>query len=112
MASGAEEGIGQTFALEGDRIYSAFSRLKDSQWSVVPGIPAGLVEGAAYRSVTLYGSGVLLSIILGAGAAPAMARRVTRRLGSFARQRRRWGAMNHCRHPRRRFPRYVTSPRR
>src|SRR5206468_1760361 len=50
MASGADEGFGMTFSLEGDRIYASYSRLKDSGWSAAPGIPATLVEGAALRS--------------------------------------------------------------
>jgi signal transduction histidine kinase/ActR/RegA family two-component response regulator len=78
MASGADEGVGQTFALEGDRIYTAYSRLKDSGWSVAPGIPASLVEGAVYRSLTLYGTGVLTSIALGTLAALWVVRSITR----------------------------------
>jgi len=78
MASGADEGIGQTFALEGDRIYTAYTRLKDSGWSIAPGIPAALVEGAVYRSFALYGTGVLASIVLGTLAALWVARSINR----------------------------------
>ena len=78
MANGGDEGIGQTFALEGDRIYTAYSRLKDSGWSVAPGIPAALVEGAVYRSLTLYGAGVLGSITLGTLAALWVVRSINR----------------------------------
>src|SRR5262249_14394852 len=78
MASGAPEGVGQTFSLEGDRVYTAYSRLKDSGWSVAPGLPATLVEGAAYRSLMVYGAGVLLSIALGAVAAIWVARSINR----------------------------------
>jgi signal transduction histidine kinase/ActR/RegA family two-component response regulator len=77
MARGGAEGIGQTFALEGDRIYTAYSRL-ESGWIVAPGIPAALVEGAVYRSVTLYGAGVLGSILIGTLAALWVARSINR----------------------------------
>ena len=65
MASDADEGVGETYALEGDRTYTAYSRLKDSGWSTAPGIPAALVEGAVYRSLALYGGAVMISILLG-----------------------------------------------
>src|SRR5262249_40494972 len=57
MAGGAAEGIGQTYALEGDRIYTAYSRLPEIGWLVAPGIPASLVEGATYRPLIVYGGG-------------------------------------------------------
>lgn len=83
MASGADEGVGQTYALEGDRIYSAYSRLKDSGWSAVPGIPAALVEGAVDRSLALYGGGVVISIMLGTAAALWVARSISRPMGQL-----------------------------
>ena len=46
MVPGAEEGVGQTRDLEGGRNYASFSRLKESGWTVAPGIPAAFVEGA------------------------------------------------------------------
>jgi len=78
MASGADEGVGQTYALEGDRIYTAYSRLKDSRWSVIPGIPASLVEGAFFRSLIFYAGGLLVSIVLGTLAAVWVARSISR----------------------------------
>src|SRR5437899_10302722 len=76
MASGADEGFGMTFSLEGDRIYASYSRLKDSGWSAAPGIPAALVEGAALRSLATYAGGVLLSVALGTFAALWVARSI------------------------------------
>jgi len=76
MASGADEGFGMTFSLEGDRIYASYSRLKDSGWSAAPGIPATLVEGAALRSLATYAGGVLLSVALGTFAALWVARSI------------------------------------
>ena len=83
MAGGADEGMGQTFALEGDRIYTAYSRLKGSGWTIAPGSPAALVEGAAYRSLALYGAGVLGSIVLGTLAALSVARTINRAIGEL-----------------------------
>jgi len=83
MASGAEEGWGQTFSLEGDRIYTSYSKLKDSGWSAAPGIPAALVEGAAYRSFAAYGGGVLLSIAVAALAAARVAQSISRPIGQL-----------------------------
>ena len=78
MASGAEEGFGQTFSLEGDRIYTSYSKLRDSGWSAAPGIPAALIEGAAYRSFAAYGGGLLVSVAVGALAAIWVARSINR----------------------------------
>ncbi len=78
MANGAEEGVGQTIDLEGNRNYASFSRLRDSGWSAVPGIPAAFVEGTAYRSLAIYGGGILLSIVLGTLGAIGIARSINR----------------------------------
>jgi signal transduction histidine kinase/ActR/RegA family two-component response regulator len=78
MAKGAEEGVGQTIDLEGNRNYASFSRLRDSGWSAVPGIPAAFVEGTAYRSLAIYGGGILLSIVLGTLGAIGIARSINR----------------------------------
>ena len=83
MASGAAEGVGVTYALEGDRIYTAFSRITPSGWSAAPGIPAALVEGATYRSLAVYGSGILLSIALGTLAAVWVARSISGPIGKL-----------------------------
>jgi hypothetical protein len=79
MATGAEQGVGETYALEGDRIYTTFSRIKPSGWSAASGIPAALVEGAMYHSLAVYGGGILLSIALGTLAAVWIARSISGR---------------------------------
>ena len=81
--SGAE-GTGVTEALEGDRIYTAFSRLPDSRWSVAIGVPATDVEGAAWRSFGALLGGVLASIALGGIAALFIGRRISRPIGQLA----------------------------
>jgi signal transduction histidine kinase/ActR/RegA family two-component response regulator len=78
MASGAPEGAGVTETLEGGRIYTAYSRLERSGWSAALGIPVTLVESAVYRSVAVYGAGVVLTIVLGTLATLWVARSITR----------------------------------
>ena len=73
-----DEGSGVTEALEGDRIYTAFSRSPRSGYVVAIGIPAGYVEAGAWRSLAVYGSGVALSLFLGILAAALVGRRIIR----------------------------------
>jgi signal transduction histidine kinase len=63
------EASGVTTALEGDEVYTAFTRSRESGWSVAIGIPSTLVESGAARSLRVYGAGVLLSLALGLVAA-------------------------------------------
>ena len=83
MAGGGEEGVGQTIDLEGGRNYASFSRLKESGWSVAPGIPADFIEGAVRHSLVIYGSGILLSIVLGVVGAIVVARSINRPIGDL-----------------------------
>ena len=78
MDKPADEAYGVTYALEGDRIYTAFSRSRETSWTVAIGVPASLVDYGAWRSIVAYGTGILLSIVLGALAALAVGRRITR----------------------------------
>jgi hypothetical protein len=64
-ASPADEGWGETIALEGDPIYTAYSRVRDVGWTVATGIPVALVDGAVWRSALVLGSGFVLSIVMG-----------------------------------------------
>ena len=85
MASDAAEGVGRTAALEGDPIFTAYSRLPDSGWSAAPGIPVGVVTDAVRRSLIAYGSGLLLSIALGIAAAIFIGRRIARPIAEMGR---------------------------
>jgi signal transduction histidine kinase/ActR/RegA family two-component response regulator len=77
MASGGREGAGVTSAMEGDRIYTAFTRLPDSGWSVAIGIPVAEVNSIAARSTAIYAAAVTLSIVIGLLVAGAIARQIT-----------------------------------
>jgi signal transduction histidine kinase/ActR/RegA family two-component response regulator len=83
MARGGDEGTGLGAALEGTPIFTAFTRIPDSGWSVAIGVPTADVENAAYRSVALYGSIVLLSILTGLFAALIVGRRVNQRIAQL-----------------------------
>ena len=80
---GKVEGSGLTEALEGDRIYTAYSRSQRTGWAVAIGIPASAVDAAGRRSLAVYGGGLLLSLALGALAALAIARSITRPIGEL-----------------------------
>jgi signal transduction histidine kinase/CheY-like chemotaxis protein len=76
MRRGAREGANIGHALEGDRIYTAYTRSTVTGWTVALGFPPAVVEGAAVRSLTVYGGGILLSIALGIVAAVLVGRRI------------------------------------
>jgi signal transduction histidine kinase/CheY-like chemotaxis protein len=78
VAGGGGEGVGVAYTLEGERIFTPYSRLSPSGWTAVLGIPTAGVELAAYRSLAVYGGGVLLSTALGGLAALWVARSISR----------------------------------
>ncbi|MEO6028593.1 MAG: ATP-binding protein [Candidatus Binatia bacterium] len=83
MAQPAEEGWGPTTAVEGDRIYTAYSRVKNLHWTVATGIPVGLVNGAMLRAALLFGGGILVSLVIGIMAASRIARSITGPIGAL-----------------------------
>ena len=74
---GGVEGSGLARALEGDRIYTAYTRSSSTGWTVAIGIPPSVVESAAIDSLLLYGGGTLVSVGLGILAAVLLSRRIT-----------------------------------
>jgi signal transduction histidine kinase len=88
LARGDAEGAGMTQVLEGDAVYTAYSRSRETGWTVVMGMPRAHVDLAALRSLLVYGTGLLLSIALAAAAALLFGRRIARpmvELGAAAR---------------------------
>jgi len=59
MARSGREGFDVTHTLEGDRIYTPYSRIDPIGWTAALGIPTALTEAAGYRSLAVYGGGVL-----------------------------------------------------
>jgi signal transduction histidine kinase/ActR/RegA family two-component response regulator len=80
---GATEGSGISYSLEGDRILAPYSRLTPSGWTAVLGIPTRSTERATYRSLAVYGGGVLLSIALGGAGALWVARSINRPMSAL-----------------------------
>jgi signal transduction histidine kinase/ActR/RegA family two-component response regulator len=72
-----DEGAGMTYVLEGEQVYTAFSRSRASGWTVAIGIPRSTVEAGAMRSLAVYGGGILLSIAFGVVAALFIGRGIT-----------------------------------
>jgi signal transduction histidine kinase len=65
LAGDAEEGTGMTTVLEGDEVYTAYSRSRSSGWSIVIGVPRSVVEAGTHSSLAAYGGGIALSLALG-----------------------------------------------
>ncbi|MCW7541570.1 ATP-binding protein [Aquabacterium sp. A7-Y] len=78
MASSANEGVGVTRAVEGDRVYTTYVRLPETGWTVAVGRPTGAVEAEARRALAAYAGGFLLSLLLGGAVALTVARRISR----------------------------------
>src|SRR3954469_8335787 len=88
LAKGDAEGAGVTQVLEGDTVYTAYSRSRETGLTVTIGMPRPYVDWAALRSLLVYGTGLLLSIVLAAAAALLVGRRIARpvaELGAAAR---------------------------
>jgi PAS domain S-box-containing protein len=77
MARDAEGSV-PSLALDGQRIYTAFSRSPATGWSVAVGVPRASIDGPVRRSYLILGSGIALSLVLGLGAAVTAGRSVSR----------------------------------
>jgi len=64
-----EEGIGISTTMEGTPVYTSFVRLRPSGWVIATGVPTEVVEAGAKRAYTLYGGGLLLSLLIAVSAA-------------------------------------------
>ena len=72
----SEEGIGLSTTMEGNSVYTSFVRLQPSGWVVATGVPTQAVEAGATRAYTLYGGGLLLSLVFAVAAALFATRRI------------------------------------
>jgi signal transduction histidine kinase/ActR/RegA family two-component response regulator len=77
MARGQAEGTGLIPTLEGDKVYTAYSRSGNSGWTVAIGIPPSLVDRGAAESLAVFGGGILASLVLGGLAAIVIGRGIT-----------------------------------
>ena len=71
-----EEGIGLSMTMEGNSVYTSFVRLQPSGWVLATGVPTEVVEAGATRAYTLYGGGLLLSLVFAVAAALFATRRI------------------------------------
>ena len=78
MARGGVEGTGETKNSEGQSVFTAYTRLGEFGWTTAVGQSTSEVEAAARDSFFTFGTGVALSVLLGAFAALFMARRIVR----------------------------------
>jgi signal transduction histidine kinase/CheY-like chemotaxis protein len=62
LQKGGSEGTGVTTSLEGDEIFTGFSKVGDLGWRVAVGVPTQDLQQAVVRSRTTYGLGVLASL--------------------------------------------------
>lgn len=72
----ADEGVGMAMTMEGSPAYTAFVRLRPSRWVIATGAPTEAVEAGAARAFTLYGGGLLLSLLFAVAAALFATRRI------------------------------------
>ena len=72
----AEEGTGMSTTIEGVSAFTAFVRLYPSRWVVATGVPTDVVQAGAVRAFTLYGGGLLLSLLFAVAAALFATRRI------------------------------------
>ena len=78
MLRSGEEGTGITYSSEGDAVFTAYTRARETGWYTAVGSPTAQVEAAARHSFITLGSGVILTIVVGVLAASLIARSVAR----------------------------------
>lgn len=70
------EGWGEAQTLEGQAVYTAFSRSAASRWGVALGIPRTAVDTPITRSYVISAAGIVLSLMLGVIMSAWLARRI------------------------------------
>jgi signal transduction histidine kinase len=85
FARGGDEGRGTTESLEGEPVYTAYTRSPTSGWIVAIGIPSRAMEAGMYQSLAVYGGGIFLSFIFAVVAAVGITRSINRPIRGLAR---------------------------
>ena len=78
------EGSLATHSLEGDPIYSTFSRSAFSGWTVIVGVPLALASGALKHSLLLNTAGAVTALVLGAALAQLIGERISTSITALA----------------------------
>jgi signal transduction histidine kinase/ActR/RegA family two-component response regulator len=81
---GKPEGHFENIGLEGQKFYTAFSRLRQSNWVLGTGVPSAVVEDALVVPAMMGAGGLLLALAVAAGVAVLLARRITRSLETLS----------------------------
>jgi signal transduction histidine kinase/ActR/RegA family two-component response regulator len=76
MRKAPDEGKGVTVSSDGDSVFTAYTRARDTGWYTAVGRSTNLVESAARHSFSTLGGGIVLSLVVGALFALLLARRV------------------------------------
>ena len=76
MRKSPEEGKGVTVSTDGDSVFTAYTRARETGWYTAVGRSTGLVDSSARHSFGTWGGGILLSVVVGALFAMLLARRV------------------------------------
>jgi signal transduction histidine kinase/ActR/RegA family two-component response regulator len=77
MMRKSDEGKGVTLSSEGDSVFTAYTRSRETGWYTAVGLPTAVVDIAARRSFVTWGGGIVLSLIIGVAFALLLARSVT-----------------------------------
>jgi hypothetical protein len=72
-----DEGKGVTLSSEGETVFTAYTRSKETGWITAVGLPTAVVDVGARHSFTTWGGGIVLSLLLGVGFVLILARSVT-----------------------------------
>jgi signal transduction histidine kinase/ActR/RegA family two-component response regulator len=76
MRKAPDEGKGVTVSSDGDSVFTAYTRARETGWYTAVGRSTSLVESAARHSFSTLGGGIVLSLVVGALFALLLARRV------------------------------------
>jgi signal transduction histidine kinase/ActR/RegA family two-component response regulator len=76
MRTKGPEGFGYTTSSDGIRVFTAYTTIHSTGWTVAVGIPEGVMEAGARASFVAFGTGIALSTLLGVLAALFLARSV------------------------------------
>jgi signal transduction histidine kinase/ActR/RegA family two-component response regulator len=77
-ATSGPRGRGITYTLEGVPAYTVFSRSPFCGWVAAMGIPKAAIDGPLHRSYLIFGSSLLLSLLLGLALALLVGRTIVR----------------------------------
>jgi signal transduction histidine kinase len=78
-----ESGSGVSQVLEGDQVYTGFTRVPAYGWTVAVGAATAITQSTLRRTLTVFGMGILTSAVVCAALAVRMTRRVAGDIGEL-----------------------------